>query len=124
MFTPAENIQDVLKDLLGGTIKEMLETEMDVKPPSKYLRIEKVPLLFDPEHCFGLQWVLYSRQHENYYQYGFHKRVFHAKHCSHLDEYYIPLKKLNDLEDVELFYFRYSRKDLIQVNDVIHADLL
>ena len=25
----AENIQDALKDLLGGTIKEMMETEMD-----------------------------------------------------------------------------------------------
>lgn len=25
----AENIPDVLKDLLGGTIKEMMETEMD-----------------------------------------------------------------------------------------------
>ena len=40
------------------------------------------------------------------------------------DEYYIPQKKLNELEDVDLFYFRYSRKDLIQVNNVIHADLL
>lgn len=40
------------------------------------------------------------------------------------DEYYIPQKKLSVLEDVELFYFRYSRKDLIQVNDIIHADLL
>lgn len=40
------------------------------------------------------------------------------------DEYYIPQKKFSELEAVELFYFRYSRKDLIQVNDVIHADLL
>ncbi|MDF2596929.1 MAG: hypothetical protein K0R05_2797 [Anaerocolumna sp.] len=40
------------------------------------------------------------------------------------DEYYIPQKKLSELGDLELFYFRYSRKDLIQVNDVIHADLL
>lgn len=40
------------------------------------------------------------------------------------DEYFIPQNKLSELEDVESFYFRYSRKDLIQVNDVIHADLL
>jgi hypothetical protein len=40
------------------------------------------------------------------------------------NEYYIPQKKLSELGDLELFYFRYSRKDLIQVNDVIHADLL
>ena len=26
----AEDIQDALKDLLGGTIKKMMETEMDV----------------------------------------------------------------------------------------------
>lgn len=40
------------------------------------------------------------------------------------DECYIPRNKLSELKDAELFYFRYSRKDLIQVNDVIHADLL
>ena len=40
------------------------------------------------------------------------------------DEYFIPKNKLSELEDVESFYFRYTRKDLIQVNDVIHADLL
>ena len=28
-FNPQEDIQEALKDLLGGTIKEMMETEMD-----------------------------------------------------------------------------------------------
>ena len=30
----AEDIQDALKDLLGGTIKEMMEAEMDMRNPS------------------------------------------------------------------------------------------
>ena len=39
------------------------------------------------------------------------------------DEYYIPQNKLKNL-DINSFYFKYSRKDLIQVDNVIHADLL
>lgn len=40
------------------------------------------------------------------------------------DEYYLPQKKLADYLNEDTFIFNYSRKDLIQVNDVIHADML
>lgn len=40
------------------------------------------------------------------------------------DEYYIPQKKLNGILNTEQFYFKYTRKDLIEVDKVIHADLL
>lgn len=40
------------------------------------------------------------------------------------DEYYIEQEKLEDFIKMDSFYFRYSRKDLIQVNHIIHADLL
>lgn len=40
------------------------------------------------------------------------------------DQYYIPQKKLVDYFDKDIFIFDFSRKDLIQVNDVIHADML
>lgn len=40
------------------------------------------------------------------------------------DEYYILQKKIENYKNGEFFYFRYSRKDLIQVNEVIHADFL
>ena len=43
----AEDIQDALKDLLGGTIKEMMEAEMD-------------------NHCAeSLSWILYFYQRED-----------------------------------------------------------
>lgn len=40
------------------------------------------------------------------------------------DEYYLPQKKLADYLNEDTFIFNFSRKDLIQVNDVIHADML
>lgn len=40
------------------------------------------------------------------------------------DEYYIPEKKINGIMDLKKFFFRCTRKDLIQVDNVIHADLL
>lgn len=40
------------------------------------------------------------------------------------DEYYIPVKKVSNLVDSKQFYFKYTRKDLIEVDDLIHADLL
>lgn len=40
------------------------------------------------------------------------------------DEYYIPTKKVNNLVDLKEFYFKYTRKDLIEVDNIIHADLL
>ena len=40
------------------------------------------------------------------------------------DEYYIPQKKLVKAMYLDSFYFRYTRKDLIQVNNIIHADML
>ena len=40
------------------------------------------------------------------------------------DEYYIPEKKLNKILNTNQFYFKYTRKDLIVVNNVLHADLL
>lgn len=40
------------------------------------------------------------------------------------DEYYVPAKKISKLVDLKEFYFKYSRKDLIEVDNVVHADLL
>lgn len=40
------------------------------------------------------------------------------------DEYYIPEKKINGILDLKEFFFRCTRKDLIEVDTVIHADLL
>ena len=40
------------------------------------------------------------------------------------DEYYITQEMLENFIKMDFFYFRYSRKDLIQVNNIIHADLL
>jgi len=38
--------------------------------------------------------------------------------------YYIPKGKVGNVEEGDTFYFQFSRKDLIQVDNVIHADLL
>lgn len=40
------------------------------------------------------------------------------------DEYYIPRKKVKKCLDKEKFFFQYTRKDLIQVDNVIHFDML
>ena len=40
------------------------------------------------------------------------------------DEYYIPRKKISDFLDLNEFYFKYTRKDLIAVDNIVHADLL
>ncbi len=39
-------------------------------------------------------------------------------------QYYIPQNTIKDYLDRDSFYFECMRKDLIQVNDVIHAGLL
>ena len=38
--------------------------------------------------------------------------------------YYIPKSRISNLRKNESFYFACARKDLIQVDDVIHADYL
>ena len=40
------------------------------------------------------------------------------------DDSSLVSKKCFDFIKMDSFYFRYSRKDLIQVNNIIHADLL
>ena len=40
------------------------------------------------------------------------------------DEYYIPERKIGSSSNPQSFYFKYSRKDLIEVDNVVHADLL
>lgn len=40
------------------------------------------------------------------------------------DEYYVPQKEISDYLNKDTFIFNCTRKDLIQVNDVIHADML
>ncbi len=40
------------------------------------------------------------------------------------NKYYIPRQKISKYLDTDTFYFYFTRKDLIQVNDIIHADLL
>lgn len=39
-------------------------------------------------------------------------------------KYYIPRQKVSEYLDNEFFYFCFTRKDLVQVNNIIHADLL
>ena len=38
------------------------------------------------------------------------------------DIYYIPERELKDVGDVGVIYYRSSRRDLIQVDNVLHAD--
>lgn len=40
------------------------------------------------------------------------------------DTYYIPEKKISHLINPNEILFKFTRKDLIEVNNVIHADLL
>ena len=40
------------------------------------------------------------------------------------DEYYIPRKKVEKYLDKEMFFFRYTRKDLIEVDNILHSDML
>lgn len=40
------------------------------------------------------------------------------------DNYYVPQKKISNYLNVDTFIFNFSRKDLIQVNYIIHADML
>lgn len=39
-------------------------------------------------------------------------------------KYYIPRQKVSEYLDSDSFNFYFTRKDLIQVNNIIHADLL
>lgn len=39
-------------------------------------------------------------------------------------KYYIPRQKVSEYLDSDSFNFRFTRKDLVQVNNTIHADLL
>lgn len=38
------------------------------------------------------------------------------------DEYYIPRQKIENSLYQDEFYFRYTRKDLVAVDDIVHAD--
>lgn len=40
------------------------------------------------------------------------------------NEYYIPRKKVEKYLNKEMFLFRYTRKDLIEVENILHADML
>ena len=40
------------------------------------------------------------------------------------DIYYIPERELKDVGDVDVIYYSSSRRDLIQVDNVLHADYL
>lgn len=40
------------------------------------------------------------------------------------NEYYIPQKKVERYLDKEEFFFQYTRKDLIQVDNILHSDML
>lgn len=40
------------------------------------------------------------------------------------NKYYIPRLKIKDYLDYDSFNFSFTRKDLVQVNNIIHADLL
>ena len=40
------------------------------------------------------------------------------------DVYYIPERELKDIGDVDVIYYSSSRRDLIQVDNVLHADYL
>lgn len=39
-------------------------------------------------------------------------------------KYYIPKQKVSEYLDNDIFNFYFTRKDLVQVNNTIHADLL
>lgn len=39
-------------------------------------------------------------------------------------KYYIPRQKVSKYLDNDVFHFCFTRKDLVQVNNIIHADLL
>ena len=39
-------------------------------------------------------------------------------------KYYIPRRKVSEYLDNDIFNFYFTRKDLVQVNNIIHADLL
>ena len=38
--------------------------------------------------------------------------------------YYIPKQKVSEYLDSDSFHFCFTRKDLVQVNNIVHADLL
>lgn len=40
------------------------------------------------------------------------------------NKYYIPRKKVEKYLDNEMFFFRYTRKDLIKVDNILHSDML
>lgn len=40
------------------------------------------------------------------------------------NKYYIPQTKVKEYLDYDSFNFKFTRKDLVQVNDIIHDDLL
>lgn len=40
------------------------------------------------------------------------------------NKYYIPRKKIEKYLDKERFFFQYTRKDLIEVDDILHSDML
>ena len=40
------------------------------------------------------------------------------------NKYYIPRKKVEKYLDNEMFFFRYTRKDLIEVDNILHSDML
>ena len=40
------------------------------------------------------------------------------------DVYYIPERELKDIGDVDVIYYSSSRRDLIQVDNMLHADYL
>ena len=39
-------------------------------------------------------------------------------------KYYIPRQKVSEYLDNDVFHFCFTRKDLVQVNNITHADLL
>lgn len=39
-------------------------------------------------------------------------------------KYYVPRQKVSEYLDNDVFHFCFTRKDLVQVNNIIHADLL
>lgn len=39
-------------------------------------------------------------------------------------KYYIPKRKVSEYLDNDILNFNFTRKDLVQVNNIIHADLL
>ncbi|SFL19045.1 hypothetical protein SAMN05216390_11373 [Lachnospiraceae bacterium KH1T2] len=63
--------------------------------------------------------AVYCKIIENNVQIGCKYRV---KVLIGLDEYYIPAWK-DEFSCIDGFYYKYTRKDLIQVDDVVHGDL-